>query len=170
MPVNDVIALAIGIVACITDVRSARIPNALTFSGVITGLLFHTFAPSGAGFAASGEGCLVGLAVFFLPFALGGLGAGDVKLLAALGAWLGPTDIVWSAVYTAIAGAALSLAVAIACGYVRTALSNIWMLLCHWSVVGIRPLRELSLEGGGGPRLAYAIPILLGLTVTLWLR
>jgi hypothetical protein len=77
---------------------------------------------------------------------------------------------VWSAVYTAIAGAALSLAVAIACGYVRTALSNIWMLLCHWSVVGIRPLRELSLEGGGGPRLAYAIPILLGLTVTLWLR
>jgi prepilin peptidase CpaA len=170
MPVNDVIALGIGAAACITDVRSARIPNVLTFSGAIAGLLFHAFAPNGAGFAAAGEGCLIGLGVFFLPFALGGLGAGDVKLLAALGAWLGPTDILWSAVYAALVGAALCVVVAIARGYVRTAVSNIWMLLCHWSVVGLRPLRELSLEGNGGPRLAYAVPILLGLVVTLCLR
>jgi prepilin peptidase CpaA len=115
-------------------------------------------------------GWLVGAAVFFIPFALGGLGAGDVKLMAALGAWLGPADALWLGVYTAIAGGAAALIVALAHGYMRQALSNVWLLLTHWRVNGIRALPQLTLAGSSTPRLAYAVPILCGLLVTLWLR
>ena len=53
----------------------------------------------------------------------------------------------------------------------RQALSNVWLLLSHWSVAGIRPLREISLEGSKGPRTGYcAIPIFAGMLVNVWLR
>ena len=48
-----------------------------------------------------------------MPFALGGLGGGDVKLLGALGAWLGVTNVVWLALYTGVAGGVLALVVAL---------------------------------------------------------
>ena len=67
--VTCVMLLAMGFVACIVDVRTRRIPNALT-----------------------------------LGAALGGMGAGDVKLLAALGAWLGPRETLWLAAYSGVAG------------------------------------------------------------------
>ncbi len=64
-------------------------------------------------------------AIFFVPFALRGLGGGDVKLLAALGAWVGPTDVIWVALYTGVAGGLLAIGTALANGYLRTALANI---------------------------------------------
>jgi prepilin peptidase CpaA len=112
----------------------------------------------------------VGAAVFVIPFALGGLGAGDVKLLAAMGAWLGPSGAFWLALYTGVAGGVMALAVALGTGYLRRALSNVWLLLSHWRVAGLRSLPEISLEGSTGPRLAYALPIFAGLMATLWLR
>jgi prepilin peptidase CpaA len=170
MSLSYVFALILASVACVTDVRSRRIPNVLTFGGAAAGLLFHAVYPGGAGWIPAAEGWLVGAAFLFIPFALGGLGAGDVKLLAALGAWLGPAEIIRAAVYAALAGGVLALVVALLRGYLRKALSNIWFLLCHWSVVGVRPVPELSLEGSAGPRLAYAIPIFVGLVLTTWLR
>jgi prepilin peptidase CpaA len=106
----------------------------------------------------------------FLPFALRGLGAGDVKLMAALGAWFGPQNAVWLFVYATIAGGVLSLAVAAFHGYLKRALSNIWFLLQHWAVAGLRPLDTVSLEGSDGPRLAYALPIFAGVLLNVWLR
>jgi prepilin peptidase CpaA len=106
----------------------------------------------------------------FLPFALRGLGAGDVKLVAALGAWLGPMNALWLAVYATIAGGVLALIVAVCHGYLKRALANIWLLMQHWAVVGLRPLDTISLEGSNGPRLAYAVPIFVGVLLNLWLR
>ena len=116
------------------------------------------------------SGWVVGVLVFLLPFALGGMGAGDVKLVAALGAWLGPMDTVWLGMYTALAGGVAALLLAVGRGYLRQALSNIYLLLMHWRISGIRPLHEVSLAGSRGPRLAYAVPVFGGLVATLWLR
>ena len=55
-------------------------------------------------------------------------------------------------------------------GYLPQALRNIWMLLVYWRVAGVRPMAELTLETGNGPRLAYAASILAGTAATLWFR
>lgn len=169
MELKYVAALAVALIACITDLRSRRIPNALTFSAAGAGLAFHTFAPGGEGATTALFGCLLGVAVFFIPFALRGLGGGDVKLLGALGAWLGPAGIIWAALYTGVAGGVLAIVAAVASGYWRRALSNIYLLLAHWRVAGIRALPQLTLETSEGPRLAYAIPIFAGTVVAIWL-
>jgi prepilin peptidase CpaA len=170
MNTTYLIALLVGFGACVTDVRSRRIPNILTFGAAAAALAFHASSGQAAGLLHSVEGWLVGAAIFFVPFALGGLGAGDVKLLAALGAWVGPLDALWIGLYTGVAGGILALVVAGLQGYLGQALSNIWLLFSHWRVAGIRPVHEISLEGSNGPRLAYAIPIFTGLLVNVWLR
>lgn len=118
----------------------------------------------------AGLGWLAGALVFFPLFALGGMGAGDVKLLAALGAWLGPIPVLWIALYSSLAGGVLGLVVAASRGYLRTAFTNIWMLFRYWWVAGVGPAPGLTLDSSSSPRLAYAVPIGIGLGVTLWLR
>src|SRR4029453_18215369 len=99
-------------------------------------------------------GWMLGVA-FFLPFfVLGGMGAGDVKLLAALAAWLGPIDAVYLAIFTAMAGGAIGLGVTLARGYTRRALSNIWLMLMHWRVLGPKPGPGFTFGCGHGPRAA----------------
>ena len=156
--------------ACVTDLRTRRIPNVLTGSAAIAAVLFH-FATGGWQAAAwSLLGLCVGALLFLPMFALRGMGAGDVKLLAAVGAWLGPGQVATAALATSIAGGVLALAVAFAYGYLRKALTNIYLLLSHWRVMGVQPLPEVTLEQSRGPRLAYAVPIAIGTVVTLCLK
>ena len=170
MTVSTVCAFAVGIAACVTDLRTRRIPNRLTFGAAGAALLFHTLAPAGAGFTSAVAGWFIGAAIMFAPFALRGLGGGDVKLVAALGAWLGPSSALWMSLYAGVAGFVMALVVATYSGYLRTACANVWFLLQHWTVNGIRPLEDVSLEGSRGPRLAYALPIFAGLVLATWLR
>src|SRR6185503_1087189 len=152
MTISTICALAVGCAACFTDVRSRRIPNALTFGAAAAAVVFHTLAPQGTGLVSALAGWFVGALIMFVPFALRGLGGGDVKLIAALGAWVGPANAVWLALYAGIAGLVMAVVVATYHGYLRTAFRNVWFLLQHWTVNGIRPLEEVSLEGSSGPR------------------
>ena len=170
MSIPQVAILLVGATACITDFRSRRIPNVLTFGASVAAVLFSgaTAGLAGAGWSVAGwaVGCLL-----FLPwFALGGMGAGDVKLLAALGAWAGPGPAVWMALYAGIAGGVFALAMAFGRGYLREMFRNLWGLLMFWRVVGVRPHPELTLRTGRGPRLPYAFPITVGAVAVLWLR
>jgi prepilin peptidase CpaA len=162
--------LLIGIAASVSDLRTRRIPNVLTFAGAGAALGFHLLAGGLPAFGLAMGGLAIGLAIFFPIFALGGIGAGDVKLLASMGAWLGPAGVLWTAMYAAMAGGAMALVVVLSRGYARQAFSNIWLLLSHWRVAGISRLPELTLEHGRGPRLAYALPITVGAVVTVCLR
>lgn len=164
------IALGIGLAACFTDVRSRRIPNLLTFGTAVAGITVHSALGGWTGFQTASMGWLAGTALFLPFFLLGGMGAGDVKLLAALGAWLGPRDAFWLAVYGSFAGGVMAFAVAATHGYVATAFRNLGTLLQYWWLVGPRPLPAISLEHTGGPRLAYAIPLFIGTVVTVWQR
>ena len=73
------------------------------------------------------------------------------------------------AIFSSMAGGVLAVVVALSHGYLRQAIRNIWLLLAHWRVSGLTPLPEVSLDTTGAPRLPYAVPILTGLLVTLWL-
>jgi prepilin peptidase CpaA len=170
LPVVSVVVLSIALFACGFDLRTRRIPNWLTLGSALSGLVFHTVTGGVSGGMHSLEGCAAGMLLLLVPYALGGLGAGDVKLLGALGAWLWPGDTFWLAMYTCMAGAVMALIVSLWHGYLRQAWSNVWLVLMHWRVSGLKPLPQLTLATSQGPRLAYAAPILVGTIVVLWLR
>ena len=65
-------------------------------------------------------------------------------------------------------GGVMAVLVALSHGYTRTAVRNIWLLLMHWRVMGLKPLPTLTLDTSDAPRLPYALPIMVGLLVTLW--
>jgi prepilin peptidase CpaA len=161
-------ALAVAVTAAGWDLRTRRIPNVLTFGAALAGLGYHVVTGGLSAVASSAAGWALGALVFIVPFALKGLGGGDVKLLAALGAWLGPADVIWVALYTGVAGGILAIVVALTYGYLRQALSNVWLLLCHWRVAGMTPVAALTLESSRAPKLAYAVPILMGMVMVLW--
>ncbi len=72
------------------DLRTRRIPNYLTLGTAVAGLAFNFMSHGLNGLADGFLGMLLGFACLILPYLWGGMGAGDVKALAALGAWLGP--------------------------------------------------------------------------------
>jgi len=164
------VALGTAVIAVAWDLATRRIPNTLTFGAALAALAAHTVTGGLNGAGSSLGGWLVGVAFFFPFFALGGMGAGDVKLLGAIGAWLGPRDAVWVALFASIAGGVMGLIVAAFSGYLSTAFTNIWCLLMHWRLSGPKPAPELTLASHTGPRLAYAVPVLAGVMLTLWLR
>ena len=170
MPGIHVAALLVASVACAFDLRTRRIPNWLTFGAAAAGLVFQVVTGGTSGLERGVGGWAAGIALMLAPYLLGGMGAGDVKLVGALGAWLGPGDTFWVAMYTGIAGAVMAVVVGAWHGYLRQAWSNLWLLLAHWRVSGLRPFPELTLSASRGPRLAYAVPILAGTIVMLWLR
>lgn len=95
------------------DLRTRRVPNALTLTASALGL---TSAAAGAGEVTLGAalaGFLLGLAVMLPGHLLGGTGGGDVKLMGALGTWVGPALILRVFLYSAVAGGVLALAVAV---------------------------------------------------------
>jgi prepilin peptidase CpaA len=170
MSFGQIAGLGIAAIACGIDLRRHRIPNWLTFGAAFAGLIYRTAVEGAPGFMDAGAGWFAGAAIFFLPFALGGLGAGDVKLLAALGAWFGLTDAIWLGLYTGIVGGVIALVVALFRGYLRQAFSNVGLLLTHWRVAGLSAVPELTIHNGNAPKLAYGVSIFAGTVVTIWLR
>jgi prepilin peptidase CpaA len=161
-------AMATSVTACVWDLRTRRIPNALTFSAALLGLLVQLFVAGPGGALTAVGGWAVGLLLFLPFFMLGGMGGGDVKLLAALGAFLGPRDIVWLAVYSSIAGGVLAVIVAGIKGYLVTAVRNVAAMVGYWRIVGFQPVPNFTLDSAARPGLAYAVPILAGTVITLW--
>ena len=161
--------LVLGVLACWYDLRTRRLPNPLTLGGAAVALLHAAYTAGVGGAVASISGWVVGLLLFLPFFALGGRGAGDVKLMAAVGAWLGPWAALWVALYTSLAGGVLALAVGLVTGYLGQALRNVSFLMTFWQTVGFKPAPDLTLAGATGPRLPYALAIAAGTAVHLWL-
>jgi len=98
------------IIAAIGDLRTRRIPNRLVAALALAGIVFSVArAPIVPGFLQAGGGLLAGLACWLPFYLLGWLGAGDVKLYAAAGAWLGPAKAIEGALVGALFGAVLAL-------------------------------------------------------------
>ena len=162
--------IAIALVAALWDLKTRRIPNVLTFGAALAGIAVHGYLGGWTGAGMSVAGWLVGVACFLPLFLLGGMGAGDVKLLAAIGAWLGPAATVWVAMFSAIAGGLMGLIVSLWSGYLTQAIVNISWMFRFWRTAGPGPVPAVTLATHEGPRLAYAVPVFAGLMVALWLQ
>jgi prepilin peptidase CpaA len=166
---TQAIVFGISATACVTDVRSRRIPNWLTFGAAAAAIVWHLVGEGPQQAGLSVLGWAVAVACFLPVFAVGGLGAGDVKLVGAIGAWLGPAAAFYVVLYSAMAGAVMATIVAISHGYLRTAFTNLRVIVTSWWF-GIATIPGLTLADAPGPRLAYALPIAAGTVITVWLR
>ena len=95
----------------VTDTLTQRIPNALTVPAAAVAVTLSIASHGVTGGLASSAGLLIGLAVFLPFYLLGGFGAGDVKALAAVGAFVGPQGVLLATICTLILGAACALIV-----------------------------------------------------------
>ena len=91
-------------VAAVTDIRSRRIPNWLTYSGMLLGMGYHTMVNGAQGLFFGAAGLFLGLALLIVFYLAGGMGAGDVKLMGAVGALLGPKGVFIAFIFTALVG------------------------------------------------------------------
>ena len=155
------------------DVRARRIPNRLVVAGTASALLLHLLLPAGAGLfiaPAGSPGVLVSLAgcgaglLLLLPFyALRTMGAGDVKLMAMVGAFLGPGQVLGATLLSMLAGGVLALAVALWSGQLSKVVGNVGLML--WSAAtrgmgGTDPRFDAPTSITG--KLPYAIAIACG--------
>ena len=96
--------------AAVIDLRTGKIPNPLTAAVAAGGLGLAAFGLTGHSMAGALVGALLGFVLMLPGHLFGGTGAGDVKLLAALGTWLGPGGVLMAFLYSAIAGGLLAVA------------------------------------------------------------
>lgn len=152
-------------VAVIWDLKWQRIPNWLTLPAMIMGLFFNT-APAGLqGLLAGASGLCLGLAVFFIPYLLGGMGGGDVKLMGAAGAFLGPKGVVLAFFYTALIGGIYAIILIIKGGHLREDLGRYAIALKTFFCPGM--LACLPVPRGERPKLCYSVAIALGTIVAV---
>ncbi len=122
-------------VATFTDLRSRRIPNWLVFPFLLAGIVVsptpwrHDWYGNSHGFGWHGLGqCLAGLSLGLLingiPFLMGWTGGGDVKLFAAIGAWVGPVQFLWAFFFTALAGGIMILSSAVYSSFLKNLLTG----------------------------------------------
>jgi prepilin peptidase CpaA len=162
--------IALGVAATAADSATRRIPNALTFGAAAVALAFSAATAGATGLAWSVAGWAVGVLLFLPLFVLRAMGGGDVKLLAAFGAWLGPSLVVWVAIYGAIAGGALAIPWLLLRGRLGETLASTWSIIAYWRVAGLKPHPVATLENPRSVRMPYALPVAVGALATLWLR
>ena len=105
--------LAVLLVAVVTDLRSRRIPNWLVFPFMGAGFVVRGWQQGWSGVGHGLEGMGLGALLFGVLFLMGGMGAGDVKLAAAIGVWIGPRQLFVALVMTALAGGIMAVVWAI---------------------------------------------------------
>lgn len=111
--ITVVAVLASGGTGAAVDLYTRRVPNALTLSAAALGIIVAATGISDLSARAALIGFFMGLVLMLPGHLLGGTGGGDVKLMAALGAWLGPSMIVKAFLYSAVAGGVLAIIVAV---------------------------------------------------------
>lgn len=146
------------LVAAWSDLRRQRIPNVLVLAGMLLALALHSVLPSGHGFLSvlpgglgflgALNGLVFGLLALLPFYLLRAMGAGDVKLLAMVGAFVGPVDIWWALLFTLVAGGALSVVLALHRGMLAGVLQNLHLMFLNLmfaagSKEAVRPARAL---------------------------
>ncbi len=156
--------VAVLAIATFTDIRSRRIPNWLVFPFLAAGIAL-SFAPrswNGIRPLQSLEGMGLGLLLFGILAFMGGMGMGDVKLCAAIGAWVGPKQLFLALVITGIAGGIMAVVWAAFGGFLGELFTGSGDLLFGWRKRGMRTNPELTLASPKAHKMPYAPAIAIG--------
>jgi prepilin peptidase CpaA len=149
--------------AALSDVRVRRVSNRLNATVLVAGLLLaRPWPPAFASLGDSLGGVVVGLMIWLPMYLLRLIGAGDVKLLAASGAWLGLAGTVSASIATALAGGLLGLVWIVARQGAGAAMMAVTHAFRVPSLLQLRPLDRRE-------RVPYAVAIAVGVSM-VWLR
>ena len=163
---RDALLLLMVSIAAVNDLATRRIPNRLLLAGLAGALFLHALsAEPGAALLFAFGGMLVGL-VIFLPFYLvRGMAAGDVKMMAVIGFFTGPSEAFQIAIFTWCAGGVMALLLILLRSRVRLAFTNIGRLL-SWLIVPGMKLADMTLPQSAGS-MPYGLAIAAGTIVVL---
>lgn len=158
--------------AAVEDIRSHRVRNWLTLTLMLTGLLHAALPHSRLSPAQSLAGLGIAFGITFIWFALGGFGAGDVKLLSGIGAWLGPWPTLTVLALTALVGGVLLMAQAIWQRRAMAVLRNTAILGVSLMHIGQTGVEQAKQDGRNfralGRTVPYAVPIWVATLLTLF--
>jgi prepilin peptidase CpaA len=166
-------ALALAVAAAAIDVEQRRIPNSLTYPGIILGVLLRGLLLGWEGAASALAGCVLAGGIFLLFYVVHAMGAGDVKLVAALGSLLGPPDAVVMLLATAICGGMLALVYALYRKRIRATFANVATALQFHAASGLSAHPDLNLDNPVALRMPYGLAIAAGtlyVFLTTWCR
>ena len=164
--VISVLALGFALVAGATDWRWRRIPNWLTVPGALVGLCLNVVAYGWVGLRSSVLGCLLGLLLLLPFFALNAIGAGDCKLVAAMGAFLGTGGLLQLLLVAVFVNAGVALILIVAKGRLWKTLKNMALLLL--SLLRFhRPPKELSLDDPDAVKVPFGVAFALAAIAVL---
>jgi prepilin peptidase CpaA len=157
-------------VATFTDLRSRRIPNWLVLPFLTGGFLVSGWLHGWHGIVQSLAGMVVGALLFGILSFMGGMGMGDVKLCAAIGAWIGPSQMLTALILTGMAGGLIALCWAIAGGFAGEMLSGAGDIIFGLRKRGLSPHPELTLDNPLTRKMPYAPAIAIGTLVSFFSR
>jgi len=161
----QVYVLVVAIPAAIFDLRQRRVPNWLTLPALLVAIALNVVLYKTAGFTWSLAGFGLALVIYFPLYALRAMGAGDVKLMAAIGAAVGGANCLAIFFITAVTGGIAGMIAAAARGRVRKTLHNLWFIvlsLAHRQIPH-EGNPELDVKSEAGLRLPHAVAIACGI-------
>jgi prepilin peptidase CpaA len=158
------LAVSIGI-SLIEDLQHQKIPNVVTYPTMALAMVYYSLSSGFDGFSFSAGGLALGIAFFIVPYLLGGMGAGDVKLMGATGAVLGPRGICIASILIILSGGVYGMILfAMHPRYTASFLRRMWATIRTFVLT-----RQLIFIPWGKdekqPVVRYAIPIALGALV-----
>jgi prepilin peptidase CpaA len=149
-------------IGAVSDVRTKRIPNWLTYGSLVCGVMLRTGLAGWHGLAQGLAGALLGGGIFFVLFLVRGMGAGDVKLMAAVSAWAGIHNALLVLIATAIAGGFLAVYYIVFYRRLSRSMQNMGELLRFHFTSGIQPHPELNLQDPASLEVPYGVAIAVG--------
>jgi prepilin peptidase CpaA len=156
-------------IAVVNDLRFQKIPNILTFPAMALAIAYHSWFSGLEGFLFSIEGIGLGMAVLIAFHLFGGMGAGDVKLMGAVGGFLGPKGVFIAFLLTALTGGIYSLVILAFKGYLMGTLKRYGTMFKSYivtrKIVYVSASKEESKL-----RLCYGVPIAMGTLLTFLLK
>jgi prepilin peptidase CpaA len=157
-------------VATFTDLRSRRIPNWLVLPFLLAGIIVSGWLYGWHGIGQSISGMGLGALLFGVLYWMGGMGMGDVKLCAAIGAWIGPQQLITALVITGITGGIMAVCWAAAGGFLGDLFSGTGDLVFGLKKRGIRPHPTLVLDNPVTRKMPYAPAIAFGTLISFFSR
>ena len=156
------------VVAAVIDGLQLKVPNWITYPMILSGWVYSTFFSTAAfgweGFLYSLLGTAVGLALLMPAYAIGGMGAGDVKLLAGVGAWMWSTSTFYAFCISTIVGAVIAVGMVLCRGAWNKHQAQFWMILNE--ITTVRDPEQLAVIAADRKSsmmlLPYGIPIAIG--------